>query len=247
MGVNSLTTAKVFQTNLLIGGLQKSSLIDYPEKIASIIFTQGCNFKCPYCHNPELISGSMTLHKEKINHADAILKFLNSRKGKLDGVVITGGEPTLHKNLPAFIKEIKTLGFLVKLDTNGTNPKMLKDLIDKKLIDYVAMDIKAPIERYSEVVCAKVNTENILKSIEMLKNSSIKYEFRTTVVKSQLLRADFEKIGALIQGTDKYYLQRFLPTKTLNEGFLSETTYSDEEFSQIIKNLKNHIKVVKLR
>lgn len=240
MGVNGLI-------NLLIGGLQKSSLIDYPEKIASIVFTQGCNFKCPYCHNPELISGSVTLHNEKINHADAILKFLNSRKGKLDGVVITGGEPTLHKNLPEFIKEIKTLGFLVKLDTNGTNPKMLKSLIDKKLIDYIAMDIKSPIEKYSEVVCTKVNTENIIKSIEILKNSSIKYEFRTTVVKSQLSGADFEKIGALIQGADKYYLQRFLPTKTLNEEFLNEITYSDEEFAQIIKNLKNYIKTVKLR
>lgn len=226
-----------------IGGLQKSSLIDFPEKISSIIFTQGCNFKCPYCHNPELIDGK----KEKEKSTAAVLKFLQSRIGKLDGVVITGGEPTLHKNLPEFIKEIKSMGFLVKLDTNGTNPKMLKSLIDEKLIDYVAMDIKAPIEKYAEIVCTKANTNDILKSIEILKNSKIKYEFRTTVVKSQLLVADFEKIGAIIEGSSKYYLQRFLPTKTLNENFINETTYSDKEFALFIENLKRYVKKVELR
>ncbi len=229
---------------MLIGGFQKSSLIDYPEKISAIIFTQGCNFRCPYCHNPELIKES---NKNQKLDKKQIFEFLSSRKGKLDGVVITGGEPTLHKNLPEFISEIKTLGFPVKLDTNGTNPEMLQILLDKGLIDYIAMDIKAPLEKYSEVVCAKVDTDNIMQSIRIIKNSNIDYEFRTTVVKSQLQRADFEKIGAFISGCKKYYLQRFLPVKTVDEAFLKEKSYSDEEFAEIISDLQNHAKQVILR
>lgn len=227
---------------MLIGGLQKSSLIDYPGKISAVIFTQECNFKCPYCHNPELIKGNGKREKKK-----EIIEFLQSRISKLDGVVITGGEPTLHKDLPVFIKQIKGMEFAVKLDTNGTNPDMLDHLIKKNLIDYVAMDIKAPIERYSDIVYAKTDTNKILKSIEILKNSNINYEFRTTVVKSQLSFDDFEKIGELIQGSQRYYLQRFVPTKTLNESFLNEATYTDEEFTSIIKVLEQYVEKISLR
>lgn len=275
-----------------IGGFQKSSLIDYPEKISAIIFTQGCNFRCPYCHNPELLriinshisasylggeadfqrerktanvrnSGEGCLNQKRMaggslnisnsyklesqTNTQEIINFLNSRIGKLDGVVITGGEPTLHKDLPDFIKEIKALGFAVKLDTNGTNPNMLSDLMSKSLIDYVAMDIKAPIEKYEEIVCTKVNTENIQKSINILKKSGIEHEFRTTVVKSQLSINDFEKIGMLIKDAPKYYLQRFLPSKTLNENFLDEHTYTDEEFEEILVILKNFVNFVSVR
>jgi len=226
-----------------IGGFQKSSLIDYPEKISAIIFTQGCNFRCPYCHNPELILGTSNSFMDE----STVLNFLASRQGKLDGVVITGGEPTLHKSLPEFIKQIKDLDFLIKLDTNGSNPAMLQELLNKNLIDYVAMDIKAPIEKYVTIAGDKVNTENILKSIEILKKSGIEHEYRTTVVKSLLSPADFEGIGQTIQGADKYYLQRFVPTKILNESFLNETTYSDEEFKPIIKLLQKYIKTVELR
>lgn len=162
-----------------IGGIQKSSLIDYPEKISAIIFTQGCNFRCPYCHNPELITScrdkaepsnaknllnpashtndilnmSNENKKRKFIFQDDVLDFLKSRIGKLDGVVITGGEPSLHKDLPEFIKKIKDMGFAIKLDTNGTNPSMLEKLIQENMIDYVAMDIKAPIDQYSELTC----------------------------------------------------------------------------------------------
>lgn len=228
---------------LLIGGFQKSSLIDYPGKISAIIFTQGCNFRCPYCHNPELIemSGATALA------VAPILDFLKQRKDKLDAVVITGGEPTLHKDLPEFIKPIKQLGFCIKLDTNGTNPDMLQKLIDDNLVDYVAMDIKAPIEKYKEITCTKVNNDNILRSIEILKSSNVGYEFRTTVVKSQLSIKDFEKIGQMVSGAPLYYLQRFLPTKTLDNSFLDQKTYSDEEFSQIIKNLHKYVEKVELR
>lgn len=228
---------------LVIGGLQKSSLIDYPEKISAIIFMQGCNFKCPYCHNPELINKTDSTSLE----VESVIQFLKKRQDKLDGVVITGGEPTLQKDLPDFIKRIKELNFAVKLDTNGTNPKMLKELLDEKLIDYVAMDIKAPLDKYAEIVCANVNKDSILKSIEILKNSDIKHEYRTTVVKSQLSLSDFEKIGELINDSEKYYLQRFLPSKVLNETFLNEVTYTDEEFIPIIKMLKKYVKQVELR
>lgn len=225
-------------TQISIGGLQKTSLIDYPGKISAIIFTQGCNFRCPYCHNPELINieGATALA------VAPILEFLKTRQGKLDGVVITGGEPTLHKGLAELIKEIKAMGFCVKLDTNGTNSEMLEMLLDEKLVDYVAMDIKAPIEKYEEVICSKVTIANILKSIELLKLSKVEYEFRTTVVKSQLSFEDFEQIGKLLNGADKYYLQKFLPTKTLNKFFMNQTTYSDEEFEKITENLKKYVK-----
>lgn len=226
-----------------IGGLQKSSLIDYPGHICAIVFTQGCNFRCPYCHNPELIK----LNGKNTMSVSTILEFLKTRVGKLDGVVITGGEPTLQEDLPEFIESVKGLGFLVKLDTNGTNPKMLKKLLDDKLIDYAAMDIKAPIEKYSEVACAKVDVDNILKSIELLKNSNIDYEFRTTVVKSQLCPEDFEKIGKMIKGANKYCLQKFVPTKVLDETFLNQITYSDAEFGTITAVLKKYVKAVELR
>lgn len=234
-------------TDLLIGGFQKSSLIDYPGKISAIIFTQGCNFRCPYCHNPELGVNFRGKATSTFYQSDSVLQFLKTRKGKLDGVVITGGEPTLHKGLPEFITEIKTIGFDVKLDTNGTNPQMLQYLISKNLVDYVAMDIKAPLEKYQEIVCCNVDVENIKKSIEILKTSGIDYEFRTTVVKAQLTLEDFKEIGELINDCSKYYLQRFLPTKTLDELYLNKKTYSDEEFEPILENLKKHIKRVELR
>lgn len=228
---------------MIIGGLQKSSLIDYPGLISAIIFTKGCNFKCPYCHNPELFEN---------NSGDDIslpqlFSFLKSRTGKLDGVVVTGGEPTLHKDLKELIQKIKALDFQVKLDSNGTNPVVLKELINEKLVDYVAMDIKAPIEKYSKVVCTKVNEKNILDSIEFLKQGNVPYEFRTTVVKSQLSFTDFESIGKMIKGAPKYYLQRFVPTKTLNKEFLSETTYSDEDFEKIKKILTRYVDFVDVR
>ena len=228
---------------MIIAGLQKTTLIDYPGKIACIIFLAGCNFRCPYCHNPELVENITTMLIEE----NVIFKFLKTRMGKLDGVVITVGEPTLQKDLKSFIARIKSLGFLVKLDTNGTNPKMLQELIDEKLIDYVAMDIKAPIDEYSKVVCAKVETAKIIKSIEILKVSDIDYEFRTTVVKSQLRVEDFESIGKMIEGAQKYYLQKFVPTKILDKSFISQKTFTDSEFVEIVTVLKKYVKQVIIR
>lgn len=217
---------------MIIGGLQKTSLLDFPEKIAAIVFTMGCNFRCGYCHNPELINGEAKIEE--------VFEFLKTRQGKLDGVVITGGEPCLQKDLPEFIKQVKELGFAVKLDTNGSFPEMLEKVLPD--LDYVAMDIKAPLEKYSQIVNVDVDTLKILKSIEVLKNGGVDYEFRTTVVKSQLSFEDFEKIGQLIQGAPRYYLQRFEASKILDKSLENEKTYSTEEFERIIDILKSYVK-----
>lgn len=223
---------------MLIGGLQKTSLLDFPEKISAIVFTAGCNFRCGYCHNPELIK-PVALVK------DDVFAFLKTRMGKLDGVVITGGEPCLQKELPEFIEEIKSMGYAVKLDTNGSFPEMLEKVLPD--LDYAAMDIKAPLEKYTEIVNVPVNTDNIFKSIRMLQNSGIDYEFRTTVLESQLTFEDFESIGRLLNGSKKYILQKFVPSKILDEELLSHKTYSNEQFQEIINMLSLYINKLELR
>ena len=225
-----------------IAGLQKSSLIDYPEKIACIVFTQGCNFRCGYCHNPELFE-----KREPLISTEAFFEFLKTRINKLDGVVITGGEPTLQKDLKDFIIKIKELGFLVKLDTNGTNPDIIQNLIEKNLLDYIAMDIKAPLSKYKNIVNIDINLENIQKSIDLIMNSNIDYEFRTTVIKSQLNYNDFEEIGKLINGANRYYLQKFVPSKILDNNLINEKTYTDENFKEIKNFLNKYISNVYIR
>ncbi len=211
-----------------IGGIQKFSLIDYPGKISAIVFTQGCNFSCPYCHNPELHKLKDSIIKE-----EEIFDFLKKRQGKLDAIVVTGGEPTLNKDLPDFIRKIKALGFLVKLDSNGTNPEMLKILLADGLLDYIAMDIKGPIEKYHDITRSKTSLDDIKQSISIIIDSKIPHEFRTTVVKSQLAVDDFPKIANLIKGADAYYLQKFSVSKHIDESFKNEETYSDQEFEQL--------------
>ncbi len=218
-----------------IGGLQKFSMIDYPDKIACIIFTQGCNFRCPYCHNPELVKPEM--FGESLNE-DEFFDFLKERVGKLDAVSITGGEPTLQYDLIEFIKKIRDLGFLIKLDTNGTNPDMLKEIIDQKLVSYLAMDIKAPFSKYEEITKMPVNIEKIKQSVKMIKNSGIDYEFRTTLVKNLLSPEDIIQIGRDIAGAKQYFLQKFVSTKTVDEKVLNEETYSEEELENLKEKLK---------
>jgi len=227
---------------MYIAGLQKTSLIDYPEKIACIIFTQGCNFKCGYCHNPELFE-----QREPLITKEAFFDFLKTRQNKLDGVVITGGEPTLQKNLKDFIIKIKDLGFLIKIDSNGTKPQVIEELLNEKLINYIAMDIKAPLGKYKSITNVDVDIENIKKSIELILNSNIDYEFRTTVIKSQLNYNDFEEIGNIIKGAKKYYLQKFIPSKILDESLMKEKTYSNEEFEKVKRILSKYIQKIEIR
>ena len=225
----------------IIGGIQRTSLLDFPDKISAIVFTQGCNFNCGYCHNPDLLNS-----KKDIYSTDVFFEFLDKRKGKLDGVVITGGEATLQPDLIPFIKEIKSKGFLVKLDTNGYYPEVIKQALP--FIDYIAMDIKAPLSKYGEITKVEIDTQRITQSIELIMASNVRYEFRTTVLKSQLSYSDFEEIGKLIKGAEKYYLQKFEAKTAINDETLKEEkTYSNEEFNTIIENLKKYIKNVELR
>lgn len=226
-----------------LAGLQKTTFIDYPEKIACIVFTQGCNFRCGYCHNPELFE-----NKEPVLSVPAFFEFLNKRKGKLDGVVITGGEPTLHgKDLIEFIKEVKSFGFLVKLDTNGTHPDVLQELLNENLLDYIAMDIKAPLAKYKTITQTDIDTKIIKTSIDMIMNCGVDYEFRTTIVKSQLSVEDLRQIGELIQGAKRYYMQKFLATKILDETLMSEESYTDEEFKNLRTILEEYVDFVDYR
>lgn len=225
-----------------IGGFEKSTLIDYPGKIACMIYTIGCNFRCPYCHNPELVDE--TAEEIKLNE---VLEFMEKRKGLLDGIVITGGEPTLHDDLPDIVSKFKKIGYDVKLDTNGTNPDMLKKLINSKLVDYIAMDIKSPLEAYSENVARPVHADDIKKSIDIIIDSPIDYEFRTTVVKSLLTPEDLEKMAKEIKGAKAYFLQKFNSRRILNPQFKKKVTYTDEEFEEIRKKLLNYVKTCSVR
>ena len=220
-----------------IAGLQKFSMIDYPDKLCAIIFTQGCNFRCPYCHNPELVKP--TLFQKTIPQAE-VLQFLKTRKEKLDAVTITGGEPTLHKDLLLLISQIKEMGFLVKLDTNGTNPTMLKLLIDHRLVDYIAMDIKAPIMKYQKVTCSTIDVLPIIKSIDLIKKSRVNYEFRTTVVKELLSDKDLEEIVLWLGKVKKYYLQKFITSKTLDSRFMQFHSHADEQL-EAVSQLHNYV------
>jgi pyruvate formate lyase activating enzyme len=227
---------------MIIKGLQKQTLLDYPGKIACTIFTFGCNFRCNYCHNPELIidDGRPEIKQEEI------LEFLKARKGFLDGVCITGGEPTLNKELPEFISKIKELGFLVKLDTNGTNPRMIEELINKKLVDYIAMDIKAPLEFYDKVTNTKVNKEDIQKSVDLIRKMK-DYEFRTTVVPG-LFNEEYAKlIGEWLKGSKRFYIQQFRGIKNLDKSFVNKKPFSKEELEKFCRILKPYFEKCEIR
>lgn len=167
--------------------------------------------------------------------------FLTSRIGKLHGVVITGGEPTLRKELPQFIQEIKSMGFKIKLDTNGTNPRMLKTILEDELVDYVAMDIKGPPEKYIQITQRPISVSDIQQSIDIILSSKIRHEFRTTAVKSQLSSVDFERIGQLIKGAQLFSFQKFVPTKTLDPCFADEEAYTEEEMNVFAKTMNRYV------
>ncbi len=225
---------------MIIGGLEKLSILDYPDHLAAIIFTQGCNFRCHFCYNPMLVlprEGEDEKNiKEKglstISNEDLFL-FLEERHGRLDGVVITGGEPTLHPDLPFFITKIKKMGYDVKLDTNGTNPQMLQELISAKLIDYIAMDLKAPLGKYADTVGVQVICDNIKKSVKMIIGSGLPHEFRTTVVPGLLDKDDFSEMGLLIKGAQAWYLQKFKSdTDLVNKEYHGQKAYSDKAMAE---------------
>lgn len=223
---------------MIFGGFTALTLIDYPGKTAAMVYTIGCNFRCPYCHNPELVDETV----EKVYDEAFVLSFLEKRTGVLDGVVITGGEPTMHGNdLLDFMRRVKALGFLVKLDTNGTHPDFLKEAARHKVIDYVAMDMKAPLSAYHKTANRPVDTDAIRASIDFLLDGDVPYEFRTTVIKTLLVPDDIEAIAKEIEGARAYYLQKFIPTKILNPQFKRKTTYSDEEFDALQERAEKYV------
>lgn len=227
-----------------IGGLQKISLIEYPSLISAVVFTQGCNFRCGYCHNPELVHPR--LYTETLLE-DELFAFLEKRRGKLDAITITGGEPTIQRDLTSFVKQVRELGYFIKIDTNGSHPDILYRLIDNKMIDYIAMDIKGPLEKYQSMTGCKVDVDKIRQSVELIITSGILYEFRTTIVKSLLKPSDIFKIGALINNARLYFLQQFIPNKTLDARFSSEISYSFEELMSMKIKLSDNINTVAIR
>lgn len=189
-----------------IGSFQKTSLVDFPGTVASAVFVAGCNFRCGFCHNPDLVLGSPSSVDLSV---EGVISELEARKGFIDGVCVSGGEPTVFSDLPEFLAKIKSLGLKVKLDTNGSNPDMLEDIIGKGLVDYVAMDIKSSLWSYPSVVNAQVDTNKILKSISLLLRSGIDYEFRTTVVPRLFGMEELKSICKEISGSKRYVLQQF--------------------------------------
>ena len=187
-------------------GIDKFSLLDYDEKVSIVLFSPACNFRCPFCHN-----GDSVLNSNTPIPFDEIVEYLKSRVGLIDAVVFTGGEPTMMPELKERIKAVRELGFLVKLDTNGTNPTLLKEILDEGLLDYVAMDIKNSEKRYAETTdCPHLNMENIKKSIEILKKNQVNYEFRTTIVKEFHDEVSIKEMGEMIRGAKILYLQKFV-------------------------------------
>lgn len=221
---------------MIFGGFQKTDLINFPGKVASTVFTRGCNFRCPYCHNPEfVIQGSDQTYFGETYTEEEILEYLEKRSAFLDGLVISGGEPTLHSDLPAFIRKVRNLGLMVKLDTNGSRPEVLAELLEEGLLDYVAMDIKAPLEKYH--ILGFDGTEVIEESIKLLNSSNIDHEFRTTCARAIIAEEDFRKMAAILDPDAEWYLQPFNPAKTLDPAFTSETTWSADELRAVASSL----------
>jgi len=233
-----------FYIIMIIGGFQKFSLIDYPGKTCAIIFTRGCNFRCHYCHNPELVVPKQYAPEIPVK---SIFESLEARRGKLDAVSITGGEPTQHTDLIEFIKKIKDMGFLIKLDSNGSRPEFLESIIKRKLVNYLAMDVKAPLEDYAKIMDWQVPVEKLQDSIRLIMDSGIDYEFRTTIVKSLTSKEDLRKIVQTIKGAKRYFLQRFLPSKLVDDRFNKEDSYSIEELEELVKEFKQDVKFCGVR
>ena len=225
---------------MIISGLMKLTLLDFPGHTACTVFTAGCNFRCPFCHNAALVRGE----GENITDEE-FFSFLRKRKGVLDGVAVTGGEPLMHSELIPFLEKIKSEGFLVKLDTNGSYPERLAEIIEKGLCDYVAMDIKSSPENYGKAAGANVPLDNIKKSVELLKSGRVDYEFRTTAAAEAVTAEDFEKIGLWLAGCNKYFIQNFVDSGDLiQKGCTGYTKAEMEAFSTIVKK---HIHNVALR
>ena len=228
---------------MVLHGLQKMTLLDFPGKVACTVFTGGCNFRCPFCHNARLVtdlSGSVDIDEEEI------FRFLAGRRGLLDGVCVTGGEPLLTPDIVPFIAKVRDMGFAVKLDTNGAFPSRLKELVEAGLVDYVAMDIKNSFEKYPLTVgLARFDTAPVEESVRYLLRGHVDYEFRTTVVKELHTPADIEAITAVIEGAPRYFLQNFVDSGNLIREGLSPL--SREELNVLLDGARRRVPAAELR
>ncbi len=235
---------------MILGGLQKTSLVDFPGRVACTVFTVGCNFRCPYCHNKDLVD--IDESKLEMISEESFFEFLKKREKILDGVCITGGEPTLQKDLGLFLKKIKDLGLEVKVDSNGTNPLVIKNLCKKDLVDFLAIDYKTEWNKYSELVGVDL-VEKVKDTFEFLMGWDKEWEIRTTVVPGvhdvDLLKKMGEGLLTISKGNKKlrWYLQKFLPSNCLDEKFLKIETWSDEEFEEMFKKVRKEFDFVRLR
>lgn len=231
-----------------IGGLEKTTLIDYPGKVAATVFLVGCNFRCPFCYSPEIVLPEKIKKHLLIPERDSF-QFLKERKEYLEGIVVCGGEPTIQKNLEPFLKKIKRLGYAVKLDTNGSQPQVIKKLIQKKLVDYIAMDVKAPFipQKYYLATGVTLDLKDIIESVNIIKDSGIDYEFRTTVVPTIHSLDDIVEIARALAPAKRYYLQNFRAEKTLDERFLKIKPYSGQELENIVQKIKHFFEDCRLR
>jgi len=243
-----------------IGGLEKLSLIDYPGELSAVVFTVGCTFRCPFCYNPVLVLqsrriGNSSLPQDKETDEDHTLikerdlfLFLKSRVGKLDAVVISGGEPTIHADLPEFIRAVRALGYKIKLDSNGTNPAMLTKLLAHNLLDYLAMDIKSAPEDYAKTTGTKFDFEKIKKSVKIIMSSNVPYEFRSTSVPGFINEEAIAKMGELIRGADKWYLQNFKSdAEMIDKKLLGKTGFSAAEMKKFAEIGRRFVKICEVR
>ena len=226
-----------------IGGLQKTSLLDYPGSLSAIIWTADCNFRCPFCYNKQLV-----LEKTEIISEEIILSFLEKRRDVLEGLSISGGEPLFQEDIVDFTRKVKKLNYLIKIDTNGAFPERLKELIDKKLVDYVSMDVKAPKEKYNQLVGIKTNISKIEQSIDLIKNAAPDYEFKTTIVPGMLEKKDIIKIAKWLEGSKQFYLQQFKSDTPLISSKLNDVApYSKEKLCEMLHDIKPFFKNCNLR
>lgn len=227
----------------MIQGLQKLTLLDYPGKVACTVFTAGCNFRCPFCHNASLV---LEPSKYPGIGTKKVLEFLEKRQGVLDGVCITGGEPLLQKDIRTFMEQVKRLGYLIKLDTNGSFPERMIELTEAGLVDYVAMDVKNSEEKYAMTIgMESFELEPVRKSIQYLKTGVIPYEFRTTVVREFHQKQDFISLGEWLAGAEKYFLQGFVDSGELIRPGLHG--YSEEIMEEAMRIVKKNVPSVELR
>lgn len=227
-----------------LGGLQKLTLLDYPGLVACTVFTVGCNMRCPFCQNASLVN---RIEEENLLPEEEFFSFLKKRQGILDGVCITGGEPTLQPDLNEFIAKIKSMGFKVKLDTNGSFPDKVKEILDSGNVDMVAMDLKNTLDRYAETVgIPGFDTSKILESINIIRSSGVEYEFRTTVVSPLHRPEDFGELAKMVEGSTRYFLQNFVDSGDLVAGE-GMTALTEEELKQALANAKEIIPQTKIR